>query len=1386
MKFSSGTVKLKRFWVASGKTYNLTQEGWLAEPYEGVFHSINADIVTTQDLAPTRCLVLLGEPGMGKTSALNEGRELQPDPNVPVLHFDLGSFGSEARLVSMVFESAEIELWSKGDGELCLSLDSFDEAYDRIENLPRLLINFIDQCDSSRLYLRVACRTANWPAFLREMLDKEFGKDNVRVQEMLPLRRGDAATLLREAGVEPDDVLSSVEATRVAPLAARPLTLNLLRASIDPIGRFPQTASELYRRGLLALADEMNPMRRNAGFAAGGAAERLDVASRIAAITIFGGRPSIWIGRIAEAEEATITVDECLPPDFVLKAHTSRSEVIDATLGTGLFTGKGESRLEWAHATFADYLTVRWMLRNSLEDHQIESLLFAEDGQVYPRLRGVASWLVAMMPARFRAFITRDPQAFLQNTDMPEESLRAELVDALFETVGSGTFYDEFNLDLTGLGHSGLTVQVRHALGSQSDDARQLAVRIASQCTLTDLVPNLVDLVLDPTAEDSLRVLAALAVSDLSEMNPSSALVELLKPAGKSRDQAPIHHELEGAALLASWPHAITTAEVFETLGPRHSRNFFGVYSTFVNNFSAKLTDADLTPACRWVISNPDSVNDSHFSSLVDAVTQMCIGHLENPLARKALRNVAFSRVAVSEPLFSDRALNPVSGMEDNQRRQVALVLLADATEEQTLTISEDQENHGLGLLSETDFEWLIDQYGERKGTLRVNIAIALRYLFRPNLAAHSEVVLDLSDSNPAADLFSSWRAVVLLDSPEAAQARAQLEQRYERRRKIEERRVSEAKDFWVNPKITALAKRARNGDVEAYWSAMRLVTVLPGTQRVMNEFQPDVIEHPRWMTLPVSTRNDLVAASADYLCNARCDPERWLAKDVTSYPACAGYRAMILLLRERPAVLTALPAHIWQEWAPIIIAWRVTANGAKPDDKTTLIDLAAKHAHSELTSTLLALIDRDIAEQRHVFARTELALLMSESLAWELVSRLDEATAKETRDGLLEPLLSGSWTSLIEPVLLRWIGDMERKDNPDRAADAAMVLIQHASPTAWSHVRLLMDADPKFIKKAFLSNRFSRDSKIPDVDDDSLGSLYLRLRELFPPTEDPQFDEVHWVGPREALANWRDSLLDILRRKGTASAVRAIQKICEALPEERWIRRVLIDAKRVRRDQSWHPLSPYELDQLVASRSVRLVRTHADLQDVVLLELDRIQERLQGDTPAAPLLWNTYVARPKTEDEISDYLAIELNARLVHAGAVVNREVQVRRSAPSGLPERTDLRFEATPTGTAMKGASSVKIPGEVKGAWNADVIDSVSSQLVDRYMADFQTEYGVYIVVWFDHESWTDASDRRRNAVARFSGIDDLRARLNTAAALTGRKVAVVVLNASIQRGS
>lgn len=265
----------------------------------------------------------------------------------------------------------------------------------------------------------------------------------------------------------------------------------------------------------------------------------------------------------------------------------------------------------------------------------------------------------------------------------------------------------------------------------------------------------------------------------------------------------------------------------------------------------------------------------------------------------------------------------------------------------------------------------------------------------------------------------------------------------------------------------------------------------------------------------------------------------------------------------------------------------------------------------------------------------------------------------------------------------------------------------------------------------------------------------------------------------------WRDNVLEALVKRGSSTSVSAVQQIVDLHPDRPALKYVLTRAEQSHLEGSWQPLTPEQVDRLASSGESRLIRSEADLFAACVEALGKVQDRLQGDTPSSPLLWDTHSERPKSEDEVSDYLRTELQSVLLGRGAVVNREVQVRRVRPSGLGERTDIRIDAVAT-TGATASELITIVGEAKGCWNADVLDSIQSQLVDRYMADLQTHYGIYIVIWFDLESWS-RDDSRRPRAAAFGGIEQLRSILNERVAeqeRAGRHVAVVVLDASLRR--
>lgn len=1375
-------VPIDRFWVPAGESYSSTHDGWLADPRSHPRLGVNAHALTTDELRTLRCVVLLGEPGMGKSSALQLSGYLKPPvEDVETLHVDLGQFASEDRLTRRVFENPQIVQWKSAKHQICICLDNFDEAHRRIETLHQILSEFIADSDQERLYLRIACRAAEWPTSLGASLERQFG--DAKKYQLLPLRRIDAQAIV-ESTPNATTVLDSIEESHLAPLAARPLTLKLLMGIALTTGQAPMNSSQIFEKGLLTLVDEINPARRDGQAEFISASRLLDTAGKIAAISTFTGHQTVWTGPVAHADESDLTLDDLARTS----AHPLSDAIVRNICRTAIFTGAGEHRIAFAHVMFTDYLCARWISSHGMNGPQVTSLLLTEDLHVHSRFRQTAAWLVALDPETFGWLIPLDPEAFLLSVDIPVPSLRELLVEAIFNEARSGNLFHDYSRDLSGLTHPGIAKQLTSGFRDSDANAVRVAVDIARSCKIREVVPELIALALDDGRDISLRVSAAMGVADLSDDNPADDLIDLATLDAGQPDGD--YQELQAAGLFASWPHAISTPDVLKLLTPKYPPNFYGLFSTFISRLASSLTDDDLEAACSWIGETTERLNDSRLSGLVEAIVTLCVKNLDNPRAQETLRYVVFHRVDSYEEAFAGDTFEADTPLHSSEvRRKIAVILLQEATTERVYGISGLHSRRGSNPLRTDDFTWLTEQYALTTGRLQENIATALNWLLVPSMFSHADTVLSLQDGHPAAALFAGWRTPVDLDSEQAREARDTWREHQDLLTN-RQRRKRDQSDEWVNPRISENATRAAHGDINAYWQAARLITVRPGTSHYMDEFQPDLTVHPRWQTLDETTQGELLVASDIYLRDGRCDPESWFSQDKRSFVAEAGYRAMILLMRHFPEKLSELPTKIWKEWAPILVSWPATINGASVNDKRALYQLAIPHARAELTKYLLQSIDSAISHGRPTFVSEECSLLQSSELSTALVERIQtEDLFPQTLDDLVASVTEQD-RGLLRPVFEGWLTPDARDQHPDRAAFAVARLLQFDATYAWPLLDELLDAAPAFMESAFLTIGGPHDWRIPNLNEDAAAKLYIWLCEHFPPESDPNAPEMHFVGPREAIGRWRDDILHELSRRGTSAAIQAVDGIATRFPERNWLRRVVLEARRAYRNETWEPCTIEQLDKLATSRRARLVRTESELATAIIEALGEIQSSLQGDTPSSQFLWNTDSYIPKQEDEVSDFLRFQLRQLLRARGVIVNREVQVRRIQSAGLPERTDLLVEAV-TGAGDDGQGrTLAIPIEVKGAWHPDVESSLRSQLIDRYMADFDATRGIYVVAWFDADSWqasTEAQTRRRRRAVAYGSAGALAQRLTDLAAQEasrGKHVSVVVLDASLRR--
>lgn len=91
----------KRFWCSRTGYLNLSSDGYLSDPDSEWGHIYNPDVVPFESITGIPCLALLGEPGMGKSTAMRSQRELidQQVANTggTTLWINLGEFQTEVR-----------------------------------------------------------------------------------------------------------------------------------------------------------------------------------------------------------------------------------------------------------------------------------------------------------------------------------------------------------------------------------------------------------------------------------------------------------------------------------------------------------------------------------------------------------------------------------------------------------------------------------------------------------------------------------------------------------------------------------------------------------------------------------------------------------------------------------------------------------------------------------------------------------------------------------------------------------------------------------------------------------------------------------------------------------------------------------------------------------------------------------------------------------------------------------------------------------------------------------------------------------------------------------------------------------------------------------------
>lgn len=1346
-----------RFWIPVGQSVPLDGHGFLLDPEGNHAHYYYTGYQARllNQLTELPIAILLGEPGIGKSTALKEEFDRLQAAGQACLYRELNQYHSDSRLIGDIIDSGELQAWRAGHHHLILLLDSLDECSLSIPAVARILANQLKDLPTNRLSLRLTCRTADWPEHftneLREIWQcKEGDVDPLGVFELAPLREKDILCAATGCGLDGEAFSNEIQLKEIQPLACHPNTLNMLLGLFGRPGGLPKQRAELYRLGCETLAAERNAFRQESHQVGKlNARQRMVVAGRIAAQMMFGHRSSIWRGNDWEAETADLIEKDIVGEiehadglDFPIESISLRE-----TIECALFSGRGENRIGFAHQSYVEFLAA-WFLHSRGLDAQraLPLLLHPDDKRIPPQYSETAIWLAAIDSDIFTALVDTEPLLLLRAdlSDTTDEQ-RARLTGTLLKAFATKIAFDHdwgLHNHYRKLTHPTLCIQLRPYIVDQSlsRDARYAAMRIAAACTVHELEEELVSIALDPSEELELRSSAAYAATEFT----NDSLLVRLRPIALGETGADPEDELKSVVIPALWPTHISAEEVFrlfeQTQSVRCLGNFRYAPKEFVERFSAD----DLIIALHWIAGMGKDVDVIEAGRLKDDIMFAAWNGIDDPRVLRTFAETAWSCVERYESLFNRRGEREINWLErDNEKRRVAIIALLEAYPNAdcefdlaTYTLVDNE------IIQPMDADWLLECYRLNAAPrLRIKLAKCINHFvsFDSNPAWLDAVISAACDDatqpeSPLADSVALWMEPIFLDS--------------ETGRTLKERHVRDQvrrnKPPLLDPppsvRVTDALHEFKNGKNDSWWRLWNELSLPDDAIRYLWN-TANVTKLPGWQRAGHEERVEILDCAKAWLTNKCLTPEDiFLPDNQISFKHSATYLALLLLFDEKPQSLASFPAEIWPYLTEILIAY---PSDGDLDQRKGIVKLAYENAPESILKIFQNIIERGMARSSLSYRVRELATIWDERVAallHEFLSKPD-LTSEHTAT-LLEMLIEHN----DEPAFEIACGMVKATDNQPFALAAANILIAHQAQRSWRLIWTAMCGDASFGEKLMLghanySHRRERNI-LASLSEPEISELYFWLEEHFPAVNDVRYPsgEAHSVTPRDEVGRMRDNCPSYLSGLGTQAAINAMQSICERFPDRDWLMHLLNQAKQALRQRSMQALPPSELIVYTHRREARLARSSAELMEAVLVSLHRLQEKLHGQTPLAPFLWNLSgngdTGRPKSEDRLTDFVKFFLEIDL--PTFVIDREVQIRNLKEHGIGERTDLKIEAKD-----QDGRSISVIIESKGCWNPELMTAMQSQLHDRYLKLDGEACGIYLVGWFLCDRWDSKSD-------------------------------------------
>jgi hypothetical protein len=359
---------------------------------KGAKKNVRRDVPEDEVLGDSRSLIILGEPGSGKSEM--------------VKHF------SEQAGVRY-FTAAQITAMSPSPEETngrVVIIDGLDEIA-TYSNQPPIaqIVSKLQHSGASRYIF--TCRAADWQDATASSILEILLKGDPIVATLLPMSDEAVQSFIlaysQKNGLDADNFSSKASRHGSTELLRNPQMLSMF-LDASTTAEWPQTRLALYSRACQFLIGEDNRIHSEVRPAKYSNENLLDAAGFICAQLILSNISSVVAkGKTAAGVVSALDLsDDHFPLDR-----------ITAVLGTKVFTAASSTTLAPAHRTIAEFLAAKWLskaLEGGLSIRRFETLLYSSGYVVSSALRGLHAWIATLYGGSLtRKLARRDPYGLL-------------------------------------------------------------------------------------------------------------------------------------------------------------------------------------------------------------------------------------------------------------------------------------------------------------------------------------------------------------------------------------------------------------------------------------------------------------------------------------------------------------------------------------------------------------------------------------------------------------------------------------------------------------------------------------------------------------------------------------------------------------------------------------------------------------------------------------------------------------------------------------------------------------------------------------------------------------------------------------------------------------